>query len=657
MRYEAKQLMEMGREALWQLPEGKMTVVFDDGELVTNNRRTVYSAYMWELHRQYPLTPFLIRHHIQQEGLRTDSHIGIMSAIVSDLIDAYRASGLTVDMEELSRLIYRITNDIYNDFTYRLENQVRSISILDFVDVIHHPRVREANAKVEPNQASIDACLREITQTLLDPKELKGNAIAEAVRNKKVSAAQALQCVGPIGQVTDVDSGFFRKPILTSFTHGVRNLTDSMQASRMATKASAAAEDDLRHVEYFNRRLQLFAETIAHLHHTDCGSQRYLDWPVRTSKDLEMITGKYYLTEGGVLKAVSKVDRQLIGTTVKLRSVINCELPDRRGVCSVCFGELSDSLPRYTNVGHFSATALCEQSTQAVLSIKHSDVTSIDETLAISDFDAKYIEQGLVSNTIKITEEMRGRLRYLTLEAKEAVHLQDISYVKDVRVLQPTFISELTTVLLSVKRADGFDILPIAVNCGGRKASLTHEALDYIKRKGYILQEDGTFLVDLTEWDVALPMFILPQKHVNMLEYMNEIASFVRGSVFKSKKVRKQKKKRAGAEPAVTIASFADASEALQAFYGLVSSRLFVNLAHLEVLIRCGRCVDPWNGDFRVALPHEPGAFAAFDAIMSGRSLSAAMAYENHANVLYDPATYIQRARPDHVLDPMLVPM
>lgn len=656
MHYQAKQLLVMDRETLWRLPEGKVTITFEDGEVNTNNRRTIYSAYLWELHRLYPLTPLFKRHHIQNEGLRTDSHIGLMSAIVSDMIDAYRAAQQSIDMEELSRAIYRITNDIYNDFTYRLEDQVRSISILDFVEVIHHPRIAAANENVLPTQPSIDECHREITQTLLNPNELRGNAIAEAVRNKKVSAAQALQCVGPVGQVTDVDSRFFQKPILTSFTHGLRNLTDSMQASRMATKASAAAEDDLRHVEYFNRRLQLFAETIAHLHHVDCGTSQYLNWPVYTSKDLEMITGKYRVTEHG-LRPISKADRHLIGTVVPLRSVIYCRHPDRRGVCSVCFGELSDSLPHWTNVGHFSATALCEQSTQAVLSIKHSDVTSIDDTLEISEFDSQYIEQGVVSNTLKLTPAMVDRKLALTLASKEALHLQDVSYANNVRSLQPSLISELTTVLLTVQIRDGVDVLPIAVNCGGRKASLTYEALDYIKRHGYNLLEDGSYQIDLRDWDASLPLFVLPQKHVNMLEYMNEIASFVRGSVVKTKKARKQKKKRPGAEQASTIVSFSEASEALQAFYGLVSSRLFVNLAHLEVLIRCARCVDPWHGDYRVALPHEPGAFAAFDSIMSGRSLSAAMAYENHANVLYDPATYIPVARPDHVLDAMLVPM
>lgn len=656
MLYQARQFIEMGREALWHLPEGPMTVMFDDGELETNNRRTIYSAYLWELHRLYPSTPLYKRHHIQNEGLRTDTHIVLMSEILSDMIDTYRQQGVTLNMEELSRLIYRITNDIYNHFTYRLENQVRSISILDYIDVIHHPRIRAANESVEPNQPSIDRCWREITQTLLDRSQLKGNAIAESVRNKKVSPAQALQCVGPIGQVTDVDSGFFRKPILVGFTHGIRNLTDSMQSSRMATKASAAAEDDLRHVEYFNRRLQLFAETIAYLHHTDCGSQQYLNWPIRSSKDLEMITGKYRLTETGLVP-ISKLDRHLIGTTVQLRSVIYCQLPDRRGVCSTCFGELSDSLPAHTNVGHFSATALCEQSTQAVLSTKHSDVTTLDDILEISEYDQQFIEQGVKGNTIKLTTAMNGKATALFINIKEAVHLQDILYVNDVRVLQPALISELTTILLQVDGAVKSELLPIAVNYGGRKASLTHEALDYIKRHGYTLLEDGSYQIDLGQWDVSLPMFVLPQKHVNMLEYMNEIASFVRGSVVKAKKARKQKKKRPGAEQAVTIANFRDPADALTAFYGLVSSRLFVNLAHLEVLIRCARCVDPWHGDYRVALPHEPGSFAAFDAIMSGRSLSAAMAYENHANVLYDPATYVQRNRPDHVLDPMLVPI
>lgn len=106
----------------------------------------------------------------------------------------------------------------------------------------------------------------------------------------------------------------------------------------------------------------------------DCGTKAYVEYQIEDEEDLKSIEFKYRF-EGDELVECTLDDKQLIGTTVKLRSAMKCNAPDKH-VCAKCFGanakwNLSTDEYRY-DVGFVSARYVNSAESQKVLSVKHS---------------------------------------------------------------------------------------------------------------------------------------------------------------------------------------------------------------------------------------------------------------------------------------------
>ena len=650
--YNARDLAAMAlndEDALWQIPDGPMKVVFDDGILETHGRATIFSAYSWPFYVLYPKTPALMCHHLGEKRVGGSTNLDLLGLVMWDCFDAYAPETPETHhvpfIEELCRRTYQAINLFYNVMTYRLESYVRTLSIYDFMEVINHAVIKQANDSVQPTQLSIDHCFRKIKGVILDPRELIGNSVADAAKNGMVSMGQILQCVGPRGFVTDVDSNIFREPILTGYAHGIRTLYGSMIESRSAAKALAFTDDPLKKTEYFNRRLQLIAATMQHLVPGDCGSQDYMTWRV-SATDLATIAGKYYLTDKG-LQRIKESDRHLIGERIQVRTPLSCKLPQSNSVCYRCFGELSLSVPADTNIGHVSATAVCEQASSRVLSVKHEDGSSTVDTIELSEYDQQFIRLGTDPNTIKLADRLEGRRVILLINGKEAEGISDVQYVENVTDLPVGFVSSLTEVHLTVIGKTKEEPVMIPVSVGSRHSSMTHELLAYIKQYGWTTtapapgSATGNYQIDLSHWDMELPLFVLPLKHMNMLDYMATIETFIKSST-------------QGGD-SKTMRDFPTAEAALKEFYALVSSHLFVNIAHLEILVRAVMIRSEKHRDYRI--PHHGNAveFGSFNVTMAMRSLGSTMAFERHRFVFNDPATYLLDFRPDHPLDALLV--
>lgn len=652
--YQARDLAQMAvsdPDRLWSLPDGPIRVQFDDGVLETFTRQTIFSAYCWKFYVYYPESPALMRHHMGSQILSSDTHLDLLGRVMFDLYDAREAMGKPMsiaDIEDMCRQVYQSTNSIYNEFSYRLEAYVRTISILDFIEVVEHPEIKKANANAKPNQLSIDETYKAVTKVLKDPKELLENPIARSAKNGQVSLGQILQCVAPRGFVTDIDSNIFRHPIMSGYVHGIRNIGDSMVESRSAAKSLINAETPLQKTEYFNRRLQLFAASVQRLHLGDCGSKNFMTWRVG-SKHLRDLAGKYYL-DGDKLRRLRTEDRHLIGEEIRMRSVLFCEHPDPQGVCSTCFGDLALSIPSETNLGHVCATALCEQASQSVLSTKHLDGSSTVDTIELSEYEQNYLRVGTNPNTLKLSDSLEDYRVVMTISNKEAPHLSDVMYVENVNDLQLSFISELTEIQLTTtgKNREESTILPVAV--GTRKSSLSHALLAYIKQHGWNLTANGNYSIDLKDWNNEEVLFELPLRHMNMLDYIKVIEVFIRAT----SATKATSSSTAKAAKMRTLKDFTDPVAALKEFYSIVSSRLVVNIGHLEILVLASMIRSYKHLDFSIPRPGNKVEFGSFSKVMSGRSLSSAIAFERQGELLLDPNTYLIDHRMDHPMDSLL---
>lgn len=638
VKLKARDLMTMDKDALWAIPDGDLVVVFDDGEVKTTSRRTIYSAYLWSIHRIYPKTPMLMRHHMGMSRISGGTHTKLLGVIYKDCVRTYQQSGVDLDLEAIWKLMYQTVNEIYTDFIQRLDAYVATMSALDFIEILDHPVIKEANHNVRPTQQSIDETYDLIEQTLRKDPALNDNAIAEAVRSSLVSMSQVNQCVGPRGYVTEIDSTIFRTPITVGYAHGMRRLYDTMIESRSASKALMFAKDPLAECEYFNRRLQLLAQVVERLAPGDCGTNHYMSWEVQPG-ELAALDGIHYV-ENGEIKTIHSDDHHLVGRVLNLRTPFGCQHSDRQTVCATCFGDISYSIPTGTVLGHVSAIAIGEIVTQLVLSTKHLDASSVIDVIDLGEFYSKYLVTGSEGNTLRLSPQLKNVPVKIVLGAEAAKSLIDVKRIQNFEELNVARITEMSGVTMLVGSEDngGVHEMAVPVSMGSRLGSLSGAALKYIKEHGTTLDERGNYVIDLCDWENTASLFVLPLKHINMFDYMVTIASVILSAGGKQ-----------------SLASCETTAEAIKMLMGLINTKLTVNLAHIMTMAYATTALDPKGGDYRLPRGGESFSFANYGDLMFYRSLGAAMAYQDQAKPFLQPDTYVLRNRPRHPMDALLM--
>lgn len=660
IKIQAKRLLDYTTEQLWDILDGPMVLQFDDGEIETNAHETLYSSYAWDAHRKYPGAPLLKAHHVNTllNGARLNSgtHLSLIGRAVWHVYDHV---SMSLDPQsklklryELAEMAYRITNAMYNDLSYRLEAHVMSLDILDFHQVYTHPKIEKMRKELTPTYESIANSYKTITDVLRNDTLMYGNTLSKFSRSSLASENQMHQCLGPRGFITDTDSLQFETPVLRSYSEGLRNFYDSAIESRSAAKSLFFSKAPLQDTEYFSRRLQLVAMSLENLHHTDCGTGRYMRWTVRGKEtldgktvydgDLKLLVGKYYKDEEtGQLKQIQASDTHLVGKKIEMRSVLHCAHPDPRGVCSVCFGGMSDSIPPNSNLGHMCSTFLTQKSSQSVLSVKHLDSSATVESIVLSDSDKQYLKVADDGNSYLLADRLKGKKISLVIPAARAANITDVRDAENVHQLVITRISELEEIGIIVNDGKVISEGPaINVTVERRQASMTYEMLQHIRDNGWSVDDYGNYVIDMKGWDWSVPILTLPLKHFNMSDHSKDIAKLLEGSV-KEIMVRDR---------------YVNPDSMLGELFTLVNRKLSVNIAPLEVTFYTAMIVSAESCDYSLPKPWQMGGVGVMKKTMIYRSLAAAMAFENHVKVILNPESFALTNRVEHVFDTILMP-
>ncbi len=662
-KIQAYKLLPFTPDELWDKLEGNFVLVFDQEEIHTNHREVIYSSYVWEFLRRYPQTPFKISHHvssvIRNGELGADSLIDLINRVFWDVYDTYfmQYEDKRVLLDELSLLVYQITNKLYNDLSVRLEPYVTSLDITDFIALTKDPVIEQAMLKAEPSEAGIVSVNELIQKQIKEAPEHRHNPLAIAIRTGIARMGQALQCLGPRGFVTDVDSHIFSEPIMTGYVHGIRSLYGSAIESRSASKALMNTTKPLQDSEYFSRRQQLVCMNVRNLHMCDCGSKHYLHWHVRgkryegTTKvsdgDLATIAGKYYLDEAtNTLKVVKTTDTHLVGTTIKLRSITaGCQHPDPNGVCEVCFGELALALPINSNLGHSVCVTMTSVLAQLILSTKHYDSSSVVEGIVLKPIEKKYLTSEINGNSYYLSEKLKGKKVKLYILVDDAKGLPDLRLFEDTRIFNLERMSQFDTVMISVEDKNGvIETTSLSVMVNGRKSSLTTDMLTHIKATGYPIVKDardGKYEFDMTNWDYSKPVFVLPMRHFNMSQHQSEIARMLEATA-------EEMEKRSNSVSPVAM---------LMEFHDLVNKRLNVNLSVLDAIIYSSMVVSVDEPNYDLPKPWTTSGLGVLRSLLGNRSLSAMMGYQGHRQTFTDPGSFVIKNRLDHSFDSIFMPL
>lgn len=653
IKYESESLLQT-------LPYGKFKLQFDDGQIKLVSRKKVYySSFFWTLFRDYPdakITPHhYVDHVLKGAPSNSDTHRALAEVVIRSVEETY-PNRTYAEKERINEYIYvDCCERIHNAGVKHTRAYAGSIGLRDIIEVARHPEIREAVNNITADAASISAVYAVVDRVMHYDVSLMNNGLVKALHAKTVNFQQICQIVAARGFPTEYDGRIFRTPIRGNYLSGITDIYEFAADSCGARKALANADAPLQEAEYFARRLQILSMTVERLAPGDCGSTKYLMWTVKPPAfdannhktypgDLEFMRGKYYVEEGSPrYKTITGDDPKLYGKTLKIRSGIFCMHPDPHAICEVCFGALSRNISRFDNLGHIASATMTRQTSQSVLGTKHLVASGIGAPIILTLSKKRFftLTKNLIGYVLK--PELKASNVKIVVSPREVLGLTDMSPLTDIDDINPERISYISAVDIVTNFRGVQGSMSIELQQGSRKGVLTKEFIVFLKDK-YVnndkweFDDRNNFVFDLEGWDFEQAIFRLPQMEYSYSEHSQEIARKLESSM---KNIADREKPDS---PAAT----------LQELFELVNSKLWVNLAALEVITYAAMI--PSKNNYGLSRGAENPILGVAKSIIANRSLGAAMAYERHTELLINPKSFMPHNRPDSIFDVFVSP-
>ena len=666
-KYSARKLLSIPTTEIARIFKGKFILVFDDGELMTSARETVYSSIFWDFHRMVPEMPMLKSHHVRNclgefavDGIDWKTQKYYNSKMHNEVgkhvywhAHAIRNKDRPHRFDkELNKQYFQTINNVYN-FLAGLNGYELSFNDREYLDIRFHPFVDAAQKRLTRDPKVISDITKEVLNFVKTSSDFDNNSLAKSVRAGLVREMQFMQCILVRGYVEDIDNNIFEEPILHGFLDGLSQFENFIE-SRAASKSLLYNKKVIQFVEYFSRTLQLQAMIVKNLHKGDCGSNSYFRWSVRPALfdsisgrgirdcDLKNLQGKYYKLnyDDTELKIVGANDNHLVGQTILLRSPIaGCKHPDPHGICSVCFSSLASSYDEH-NLGEQCAAEIAAGQTQNVLSQKHAQSSSVADPIIIDDENRMVFSTNETKDSYILNDQMIGKDFHIILAKAECPGFIDLDYVTNVEEIGSiTHATELTSVTFVIRSDDFEDRYTVPVSMASRRSSLSLEMLDYIKQNRPVIKDDN-YIIDMKNWRSKAPFATLPLSQESPYVRAARIQSLVLGDAKNS--------------------NDRDTSEApralTQKLFDLLNANLSIGLPLIEVVVYSLMVRNTTGNDYFLPKEGDRMGLGVNSRVMSKRSFGGLMAMEDHARVILDPESYSDQARLDHTYDVMLKP-
>jgi len=688
---QAKEIVRMSKDDVWNMQKGKYTISCKDGEVETTSRRIILTWYYWRLYALFSNRANPLCEDVLEGGAYTGGHhLNIASTVFWNVYNSMPNPEYDT-VYKLAKAIYEATNDLFNDVGDLLGAYVNTLSLKDLFEAITHPEVVAAKQNYHAEANNMDLSNGERIENVYDSSLalmqsndplLATNEIRKGISSGTLDRRSIAQTTDFRGYTKDINGETFPLPIEVSYGEGLSTLYDSATESCSAKRALYMQDAPLQTSEYFNRRVQLLVGSIGHVAEDDCGTREFLNWTVRKD-DLKILQGKYFISKKHkkLTKFESSMD-YLIGETIKVRSILKCANGTGQNVCRTCLGHNALIIPPKVHVGHFLSIGPCSQISQRLLSTKHLEVSmeslyldlpksalafvhlNKEKKWLVSLNDPSHKPKGIIEKAKekvgKVVDKLMGKdeLRYvMRIPSLQVSNIGNLSEAKDARTLTPSRISHVRNVELElldknnkVVRSVKFD-----TEISGTGSALTTDFLVFAKKRGWTFDENSVTF-DLKGWDFSKPFLMSPRKNEDMMSFLNTIMTFLLGSP--------EKKTDTKAAEMQTVLDCASAEEAMETFLDILTppdipgneraTRINVNFSEVEVFIRSLMCIDPDNGNYRMPIGDGDFQFVGMHNVIKNRSMGGAMAFGFHAEILTNPATYIYKDRPDHPLDMML---
>lgn len=584
------------------------------------------------------------------------------SVMLADIVNKLlKKNGDYSMLSKVYERMYEINNEIYNDIGYGKIEFSSSANILDYLEIQMHPKLIQAIQKVEETKEESDIykAYDVLDSILRYDQAYAHNPISKAYVSGMVNANQIKQVLAPRGYVTEIDGSIFKYPIASSYTLSMKNIYELAVESRPGAKSLFLSNIAVQDSEYLAREIQLVTMAIENIVMGDCGTKKYEKWYVRpedgtVKTDLGNLIGKYYLNEEtGTEDMITKEHRHLISKNIKIRSPLYCAIGDKTKICSKCFGELTFGLRKLgmdqedielnVGLGHMAPTTATAKITQSILSTKHLTSSASNADIVLEGDALKFFvvkEKDGYSFKPNVLRENKTRT-FIIIRQNELFGIKDIKTVEDINKLDISRISTIESmVIMTESPITGRNFYSIVVKSGNKYGSFTHKFLEYVIEKGYTLDTQDRYVIDVTDWRFTSPIMKLPRIEYSFLALAKELKS----------KLKTMKNVRRGVKGKETSESL------LQSIFNLVNSKLDINLALFEIMVYAFTILDNEKFNYSLGRNTDNDEVSDIKHIIPGRSLSAAYAWESTIKTIFDPISFTNENRMDHPLDVMIKP-
>lgn len=547
--------------------------------------------------------------------------------------------------------LFGMLNKIYNELIFAKLHHAPGINIEDFLEIQYNPKLVKALEKLEkePNPDNVNACY-EVLDNILK-HEHKSNPVAEGYNAGFINPRQIYQMLGPRGYIAELDGKIFNRPITSSFILGMKNIYESAIESTSARKALAVSTDGIKKTEYFARELQLVAMYVEKLVDGDCGSKEYISRYVREDNgkgvsDLKTLLGKRYLNEEtNKEEYITNNHKHLIGKTIKIRSPLTCKHPDKRCVCSACFGQLSYAIAETDNLGHACSVEVTRQVSQTVLSFKHLMSSSNLVSITLDDIASQFLmiqDNNYLIFKPQIFNSINSKIE-LIIEQSQAFGLKDLNKQIDIFKLQLSSVSSIKEFIIRITNKQGvvteypINLCPVK---GQKKYSLfTYEFIQYCLNGNTMLDEEERFIIDITNYCNNEYFLYLPEVEFNFLGLATSIKS-----EFKHLQV------------ITGIASKDTPESKLHKLYELLNTKFDINIAIVEVIIYAFTVCSLRLNNYDIGRNSDDKQLSPIRTIIKNRSLGAAYGWEHVIKIIFSASSFNGNNAVSHPLDVLFTP-
>lgn len=161
-----------------------------------------------------------------------------------------------------------------------------------------------------------------------------------------------------------------------SYLNGLENVGDLIAEGEIANKALIYKKRYVGDSGYMSRESNLLTQGLHIDYKTkDCGTSHYINYNVKDKKHLELIYFKNIILPNGKLHMVTSKDTDLIGTTVRMRSIVCCCHKEAGKVCMNCYGNPLE-IKQKMDIGGVVAIEILNVLSNAVMAVKHHTTTN-----------------------------------------------------------------------------------------------------------------------------------------------------------------------------------------------------------------------------------------------------------------------------------------